>query len=113
MNDGLTEEQIFIIDEVKAQLPIVLTLSNPDKSRCLLGLSYEYFLMDLEEEAYKLLKQADPAYFGEQLGKDMKEIPNMDIVVFTITSKLIELGLVLEDIIDFKPVTTKLSGKDD
>lgn len=94
MNDGISRENQEVITAIKAQLPIVLRMPDPDKSRCLLALSYEYMIMDMEEEALKLLKQADPEYFKEQLSKDMKDIPNMDIIVMSISSKLIELGIV-------------------
>ena len=94
MNDGLTPEEQWVVDQIKAQLPIITKLPNPDKSRCLLSLAYEYMLLDMEEDAIKLLKQADPEYFKGQLSKDMKEIPNMDIIVLSISSKLIELGII-------------------
>ena len=95
MRDGLTLEEQQMIGEINKALPIAMSLPNPDKSRCLLGLAYEYFLMNMEEEAYKLLEQADPDYFGEQLGKDMKEIPNMEEVVMRILDKLMEIGVVV------------------
>jgi hypothetical protein len=94
MTDGLTEKQKQIVEEIKAQLPMVYNLPNPSKSRCLLSLAYEYFLLDMEEEAFKLLKQADPNYFGEQLGKDLEEIPQMTTIILCISSKLMELGLI-------------------
>ena len=94
MKDGQTDEESKVITAIKATLPLVLTLPNPDKSRALLGLAYEYFIMDMEEEAYKLLAMADPAYFGEQLRKDMEEIPNMEEVVMRILDKLMEIGVV-------------------
>lgn len=94
MNDGISAKDQLVVDEIKKQLPFVLTLPNPDKSRCLLSLAYEYIIMDMEEEGMKLLRQADPEYFKEQLSKDMKDIPNMEIIVLSISSKLIELGIV-------------------
>lgn len=91
-NDGLTEDQKYIDEAVKAQLPLVLKLPNPYRSQCLLCLAYEYFILDMEEEAYKLLMKADPEYFKDQLAKDIKEIPNMDIIVKRVAKKLVELG---------------------
>jgi hypothetical protein len=94
MNDGLTADEVQMVAEIKTQLPFIMKMPNPDKSRCLLSLAYEYLIMDMEEEAMKLLRQADPEYFKDQLSKDMKEIPNMDIIVMSISSKLIELGII-------------------
>lgn len=97
MNDGLSKEDKWMVEQIELQFPFVLKLSDPDKSRCLLGLAYEYFLMDMEEKAYELLRQADPNYFKEQLAKDMREIPNMDKIVLRIMGKLIDIGVVVVD----------------
>jgi len=95
LNDGLTDEQKWIIEEIKEHLPFILEhVPNPDKSRALLGMAYEYFLMDMEDEAYALLLKADPEYFKDQLKEDMVMIPNMRQIVFRIMGKLVELGLV-------------------
>jgi hypothetical protein len=95
MNDGLTKEERWMVEQIKAQLPLIEKIPNPDKSRCLLGLAYEYFLMDMEEEAYKLLEKADPAYFSEQLGKDMEEMSEMTEIVMRILDKLMDIGVVV------------------
>jgi len=92
--DGLTDLQKQVDQAVKQQLPFVNTLPNPDKSRCLLCLAYEYFILDMEEEGLKLLEGADPEYFKDQLAKDMKEIDNMEIIVLSVTSRLIEAGYI-------------------
>lgn len=90
----MDSETKYVLEQCKIMLPTVLQMPEPQKSRCLMGLAYEYFIADLEEEAYKILKKADPKYFGEQLGKDMKEDPIIKQIVFRIASKLIEIGLV-------------------
>jgi predicted transcriptional regulator len=94
MNERISPNDQKTVDEIKRMLPLVLPMPNPNKSRCLLGLAYEYFIMDMEEEAYKLLLMADPEYFKDQLAEDMKEMPNMKEVVLTIMHKLVELGLI-------------------
>lgn len=94
MKDGLTPEQQNIVDEIQRTLLTVRLLPDPDRSRCLLCLAYEYFVMDMEEEAYKLLKEADKNYFGDQLRKDTDEIPGMSEILVTILNKLTEIGLV-------------------
>jgi hypothetical protein len=92
--DGMTELQKQVDSAVRSQLRIVLTLPNPDKSRCLLCLAYEYFIQDMEEDAFNLLSQADPEYFKDQLAKDMKEIENMETIVTSVLQKLIEAGYI-------------------
>jgi len=83
-----------VLKQCQEVLPEVLQLPEPDRSRCLMGLAYEYFIADLEETAFDILKKADPKYFGEQLGKDMKINPDIKQIVFRISAKLIEMGLV-------------------
>lgn len=102
MYDGISKEDQEMVDQIKAALSLVMNLPDPDKSRCLLSLAYEYFLMEMEEEAYKLLMHADPNYFSAQLKEDMKTIPNMDQIVTRIAGKLIELGV----------ITIKFNGED-
>lgn len=94
MKDGLTQEEQQMVSEIKSLLPTVRLLPDPDRSRSLLCLAYEYFLMDMEEEAYKLLEEADQNYFGEQLGKDMKDITGMTEIVMRILNKLMDIGIV-------------------
>lgn len=93
--DGLTELQKQVISAVQMQLRLVVTLPQPDKSRCLLCLAYEYFVLDMEEDAFKLLEMADPEYFKDQLAKDMKEIKDMSTIVMTVMQKLVEGGYVI------------------
>lgn len=90
----MDSETKYILEQCQLTLPTVLKLSEPVRSRCLMGLAYEYFIADLEETAFDILKKADPNYFGEQLGKDMKEDPRIEQIVFKIASKLMEIGLV-------------------
>lgn len=92
--DGLTDLQKQIIKAVEAQLPLVRTLPNPYKSKCLMCLSYEYLILDMEEKAIPLLKEADPKYFGDQLAEDMKEDPTITLIVMAISAKLEELGII-------------------
>jgi len=94
MRDGLTEEQQAIYKIVESHMVFVATMPEPDKSRCLLSLAYEYFILDMEEEAFKLLEQADSGYFQEQLESDVDSIDNMKEIVTTIMSKLIEIGYI-------------------
>ena len=93
--DGLDKDQSWVIEQVGIELPKALVLSEPDRSRCLLCLAYEYFNVDMEEEAFKILSQSDPDYFKNgQLGKDMKEIKDMDKIVFAIMGKLLSAGYI-------------------
>jgi hypothetical protein len=94
MKDGLTEDQKFIIKQVEGMVPVCVALPEPDKSRTMMCLAYEYFVLDMEEEAFKLLKQADPLYFGEQLAQDIDDIEGIKQVVDTIAIKLVEIGIV-------------------
>lgn len=95
MNDVIDLDNVKMIAEIKTYVPMALQLPEPDKSRCLLCLAYEYFMMDMEEEAYKLLLFADSNYFKDQLKIDMKTVPNMDKVVMRIARKLILIGVVV------------------
>lgn len=94
MTDGLNKQQKAILDEVERQVPIVVGLPEPDRSRCLTCLAYEYMLQDMEEKAFNLLEQCDPNYFKQPMADDMKNDPNMNKIVMTILSKLIEIGYV-------------------
>jgi hypothetical protein len=92
--DGLTDLQKQVIKAVEFQLPMIRTLPDPDRSKCLMCLAYEYFILDMEERAYPLLEEADPNYFGEQLGKDMAADENIMTIVLTIMDKLVDIGMV-------------------
>jgi hypothetical protein len=92
--DGLSDLQKQVVQAIKSQLPMVRALPNPDKSKCLMCLAYEYFMLDMEEEAYKLLSEADPEYFKDQLAKDMDEDSDVALVVSRIIDKLIDIGVV-------------------
>jgi hypothetical protein len=93
--NNLSSDQKNIKSLVEAQLPTIRTLPDPDRSRCLLCMAYEYFVLDMEEYACSLLQEADPEYFGEQLGKDMKDIEEMSELVLRITDKLVDIGFVI------------------
>ena len=94
MKDGLTADQSAILLEVERQVPLVSKLPEPDRSRCLTCLAYEYLLQDMEEKSFDLLSQCDPGYFKEPMANDMKRDPSMNRIVMTILSKLIEIGYV-------------------
>lgn len=93
MMDGLTKEQESIDQAIQDQLSVVLQLSEPDRSKCLTCLAYEYFLLDMEERAFGVLKQADPEYFNTHMIKDLKD-PQMNEIFMTIVSKLIRSGYI-------------------
>jgi hypothetical protein len=93
-SDGLSEIQRKIDAAVKQQLPFVLRMPDPDRSRCLFCLAYEYLNLDMEERAFPLLEQADPDYFAAQLKEDMAKIPNMTEMVMRILQKLVDAGYV-------------------
>ena len=90
--DGLDKDQKYIVDQIKQQLPSVKKLPEPDRSRYLVSLAYEYFLQDMEEDAFKLIEMADPNYFKGQMSKDMGTVEGFDKIVTVIMSKLLELG---------------------
>lgn len=90
----MTDLQKSIDTAIKFQLPMARSLKDPHRSRCLFCLAYEYLNLDMEEKAFPLLEEADPEYFKEQLGKDMKTIPNMEEIVTRSLSKLIDMGFV-------------------
>jgi len=92
---GLSENQKKIITAVEFQLPMVRTLPDPDRSRCLMCLAYEYFVLDMEELAYPLLEEADAEYFKYQLGKDMEADENITTIVLRIMDKLVDVGAVI------------------
>lgn len=94
--DGLDTVQKTIIDEINKQLPSVLKMPNPDKSRCLVSLAYEYFNLDMEEEGFKLIEQCDPQYFKGQMAEDMKNIRDFDQIVVAIMAKLLHLGYIVD-----------------
>lgn len=94
MIDGLTEEQALVIKEVEKQLPMIATLPEPERSRCYMCLSYEYFILDMEEKGFALIEKADPNYFGKQLSEDMKNIKDIDTIVFSILESLMKGGYV-------------------
>ena len=91
--DGFDKRQKEIDLEVKAQLPVVLTLPEPDRTRCLFLLSYEYLYLEMEEEAFNLLKMADHSYFGCSLVDDISSVPGMDIIVATFIGKSVQVGI--------------------
>lgn len=93
MQDGLTELQKDILRQVERATPQVLALPEPNRSKAIVGLAYEYFLQDMEEKAFGLLEQADPNYFKEGKKKDLED-PLMNKIFFTIIGKLIESGYV-------------------
>lgn len=86
------EEKKKIVREVQKQVPLALRMPEPDKSRVLTCLAYEYFLLDLEEEAWKLIRQADPEYYKTEVHKDMENDASMEKIFMTIAAKLIESG---------------------
>ncbi|HUV84319.1 MAG TPA: hypothetical protein VMV86_01340 [Methanosarcinales archaeon] len=92
---GLSDIQKQVVRAVEFQLPMVRTLPDPDRSKCLMCLSYEYFILDMEELAYPLLEEADPEYFKDQLAKDMAEDENITTIVLRIMDKLIDVGVVI------------------
>lgn len=94
MKDGLNAQQNAILEEVERQIPLVSGLPEPDRSRCLTCLAYEYMLQDMEEKAFELLEKCDPGYFKEPMANDMQKDPSMNRIVMTILSKLIEIGYV-------------------
>jgi len=93
LKDGLTDTQKFVHDAVQQQLPFIDELPEPDKSRCLMALSYEYFNVEMEEEGFKLLKISDPDYFKEQLEKDMRADEIIKMIAVSIAEKIIDMGL--------------------
>ncbi len=94
MKDGLDEHQEWALKEVERILPIVLKFEEPNRSRSLTGLAYEYFIQDMEEKAFKILEMCDPNYFKEPMKQDMKD-PAMEKIIMTIVAKLIESGYVI------------------
>lgn len=93
MVDGLTEEQKQIDVAVQKQLPSVLKLPEPDRSKCLMCLAYEYFNLDMEEKAFTIIQKADPNYFNNQLKEDMKD-PDIQKIVMRILGSLMNAGYV-------------------
>jgi len=94
MKDGLNEEQRKIIEEVERQVPLILKLPEPGRSKCIVCLSYEYLIQDMEEKAFSLLESADPNYFKDPMKKDMEKDPRMAELVMTMLSKIISMGYV-------------------
>jgi len=94
--DGLDINQKTVIDEINQQLPTVLKMPNPDKSRCLVSLAYEYFNLDMEEDGFKLINQCDPRYFKTHIAEDMKNIKGFDTIVIAIMAKLMYLGYIVD-----------------
>ena len=92
---GLSDIQKQVIKAVEFQLSMIRTLPDPDRSKCLMCLAYEFFVLDMEEKGYILLEEADPEYFKDQLRKDMDEDENVTTVVMTILDKLMEIGVVV------------------
>jgi len=92
--DGLSKEQKYIVDQIEGMMVTVNDLPEPDKSRCLFSLAYEYYMVDMEEEANKLMMLADVEYFSKQLGEDMDNIDGMKEIVMGVMDKLIEIGIV-------------------
>jgi len=92
--DGLTEIQQKMVQAVETLLPDIRQLPDPKRSQSLLCMAYEYLILDMEERAYPLLEEADPNYFGEQLGKDMADDPRMMELVMRVMDKLIDIGFV-------------------
>ena len=102
MIDGLSEEQKRTDTMVKAQLPLVVKLPEPSRSRCLLALSYEYFVQDMEEEAFVLLSMSDSGYYDLQFAVDIVERDDMRELLVIIVQKLIEGGYVSKEILKKK-----------
>jgi len=94
MSDGLSDIQKEVVKLVQSQLPYIKSLPEPDRSRGLLCLAYEYFNLDMEERAFPLINLAQPEYFQEQLAKDVLEVPNMREIVIKVADKLMETGYI-------------------
>lgn len=93
MKDGLTELQQKVDTAVQATLKFSLKLPEPDRSKVLTCLAYEYFNLDMEEKAFKILEKADPEYFKTHMKKDLED-PQMKQIFFSIIGKLIDAGYV-------------------
>jgi hypothetical protein len=93
LKDGMTEVQKLVDQAVQAQLPMILKVPEPDRSKALVCLAYEYFILDMEEKAFAILDKADPNYFSEGMKKDLQD-PQMNQIFMTIVAKLIESGYV-------------------
>ena len=91
--DGYSKKQKEVDLEVKNQLPGVLAMSEPDRTRCLFLMSYEYLYLEMEEEAFGLLKMADQGYFTSSLIEDISSVPGMDIIVATFIGKSVQVGI--------------------
>ena len=91
--DGLTKEQKEVDRLVREQIPRALALPEPDRSKCIMCLAYEYFNQDMEEKAFKLIEKADPNYFKDQLAKDMQD-PQIKEIVFRIMGSLMSAGYI-------------------
>ena len=94
----MNDEQKKIAREVQKQVPVAMTMPEPNKSRVLTCLAYEYFLLNMEEEAWKLIRQADPEYYKEGIHKDMAADASMEKIFMTIAAKLIESGYLSIDL---------------
>lgn len=94
MKDGWTTEQQEIDKEIKRVVGTVMKLPEPDKSKSLLCLAFEYFNLDMEEEGFDLIGKTDPGYYKNQLPKDMEKDKDINRIVMTIISKLITAGYI-------------------
>jgi hypothetical protein len=93
MTDGLSDKQKFIDGEIQELLPEVLKIPEPDRSRSLVCLAYEYFMVDMEEDAFSILRNVDPSYYKNEMHSDMKD-GEMKHIFMSIMSKLVDTGYI-------------------
>ena len=91
--DGLSEIQELVDAAVQEQLPTILNLKEPSRTKALTCLMYEYLLQDMEEKAFELMDLADPDYFKLHFMNDLKD-PQFKQIFQTMVHKFIELGYI-------------------
>ena len=94
---GLNAQEKNIINDVH-QLLLETKQNNSiptrEKSKIYVCLAYEMFLIDLEEEGFRILELVDQDYFEKYLQEDMSSDSQYYSLVMYFLEKLIEIGYV-------------------